>query len=96
MFNDAVDVLEFKDRVIKASLAHGHLVVSTSLQCYVYRYWKHACDKCGSFVNGCDGNRNKWMPCCCCCCCCSVKNWNTPLIFELKDGMVSLIQQTER
>lgn len=41
MFNDAVDVLEFRDRVIKASLGHGHLVVSTSLQCYVYRYWKH-------------------------------------------------------
>ncbi|XP_056613594.1 intraflagellar transport protein 80 homolog isoform X1 [Triplophysa dalaica] len=62
VFNDAVDVLEFRDRVIKATLGHGHLVVSTSLQCYVY----------------------------------SVKNWNTPLIFELKDGMVSLIHQTER
>lgn len=35
--NDAVDVLEFRDRVIKASLAYGHLVVATSLQCYVYR-----------------------------------------------------------
>ncbi|XP_055051737.2 intraflagellar transport protein 80 homolog [Misgurnus anguillicaudatus] len=62
VLNDAVDVLEFRDRVIKASLAHGHLVVATSLQCYVY----------------------------------SVKNWNTPLIFELKEGTVSLIQQTER
>lgn len=37
MMNDAVDVLEFRDRVIKASFAHGHLVVATSLQCYVYK-----------------------------------------------------------
>uniref|UniRef100_A0A667YLZ0 Intraflagellar transport 80 homolog (Chlamydomonas) n=1 Tax=Myripristis murdjan TaxID=586833 RepID=A0A667YLZ0_9TELE len=58
--NDAVDVLEFRDRVIKASLAHGHLVVTTSLQCYVY------------------------------------KNWNTPLIFDLKEGTVSLILQAEK
>lgn len=35
--NDAVDVLEFRDRVIKTSLAYGHLVVATSLQCYVYK-----------------------------------------------------------
>lgn len=35
--DDAVDVLEFRDRVIKASFAHGHLVVATSLQCYVYK-----------------------------------------------------------
>lgn len=35
--NDAEDVLEFRDQVIKASLAHGHLVVATSLQCYIYR-----------------------------------------------------------
>lgn len=37
MLNDAVDILEFRDRVIKASLAYGHLVVATSLQCYVYK-----------------------------------------------------------
>lgn len=37
VLNDAVDLLEFRDRVIKASLAHGHLVVATSLQCYVYK-----------------------------------------------------------
>lgn len=35
--NNAVDVLEFTDRVIKASLAYSHLVVATSLQCYVYK-----------------------------------------------------------
>ncbi|XP_066565457.1 intraflagellar transport protein 80 homolog isoform X2 [Amia ocellicauda] len=58
--NDALDVLEFRDRVIKASLSHGHLVVTTSLQCYV------------------------------------AKNWNTPLIFDLKEGTVSLILQAER
>ncbi|KAK6478690.1 intraflagellar transport protein 80-like protein isoform X1 [Huso huso] len=62
VLNDAVDVLEFRDRVIKASLSHGHLVVTTSLQCYVY----------------------------------SAKNWNTPLIFDLKEGTVSLILQAER
>ncbi|XP_018588159.2 intraflagellar transport protein 80 homolog isoform X1 [Scleropages formosus] len=60
--NDAVDVLEFRDPIIKASLSHSHLVVTTSLQCYVY----------------------------------SVKNWNTPLIFDLKEGTVSLILQAER
>ncbi|KAJ8256291.1 hypothetical protein COCON_G00184430 [Conger conger] len=62
VLNDAVDVLEFRDRVIKASLSHGHLVVTTSLQCYVY----------------------------------STQNWNTPLIFDLKEGSVSLILQAER
>lgn len=35
--NEAVDMLDFRDRVIKASLAYGHLVVATSLQCYVYK-----------------------------------------------------------
>uniref|UniRef100_A0A8C6HZ14 Intraflagellar transport 80 n=1 Tax=Mus spicilegus TaxID=10103 RepID=A0A8C6HZ14_MUSSI len=62
VLNDAVDLLEFRDRVIKASLNHAHLVVSTSLQCYVF----------------------------------STKNWNTPLIFDLKEGTVSLILQAER
>lgn len=37
MMNDAVDILDFRDPVIKASLAFAHLVVATSLQCYVYR-----------------------------------------------------------
>ncbi|XP_072330576.1 intraflagellar transport protein 80 homolog isoform X5 [Scyliorhinus torazame] len=62
VLNDALDVLEFRDRVIKASLSYGHLVVATSLQCYVY----------------------------------STKNWNTPLVFDLKEGTVSLILQAER
>ncbi|XP_074403618.1 intraflagellar transport protein 80 homolog isoform X2 [Zonotrichia albicollis] len=60
--NDAVDLLEFRDRVIKASLNYGFLVVCTSLQCYVF----------------------------------STRNWNTPLIFDLKEGTVSLILQAER
>ncbi|KAH0624120.1 hypothetical protein JD844_007514 [Phrynosoma platyrhinos] len=55
VLNDAVDLLEFRDRVIKASLNYGHLVVSTSLQCYIF----------------------------------SIKNWNTPLIFDLKEGTKS-------
>lgn len=42
VMNDAVDILEFRDRVIKASLAYGHLVVATSLQCYVYKSVAHA------------------------------------------------------
>lgn len=29
-------------------------------------------------------------------CCFSAKNWNTPLIFDLKEGTVSLIVQAER
>ncbi|KAK2847315.1 hypothetical protein Q5P01_010314 [Channa striata] len=62
VMNDAVDVLEFRDRVIKTSLAYGHLVVTTSLQCYVY----------------------------------NSRNWNTPLIFDLKEGTVSLIVQAEK
>ncbi|KAI3354223.1 hypothetical protein L3Q82_018757 [Scortum barcoo] len=62
VMDDAVDVLEFRDRVIKASLAYGHLVVATSLQCYVY----------------------------------NSRNWNTPLIFDLKEGTVSLILQAEK
>lgn len=37
VMNEAVDMLDFRDRVIKASLAYGHLVVATSLQCYVYK-----------------------------------------------------------
>nr|XP_060496906.1 intraflagellar transport protein 80 homolog [Panthera onca] len=39
VLNDAVDLLEFRDRVIKASLNYAHLVVSTSLQCYVFSYF---------------------------------------------------------
>ncbi|XP_069752881.1 intraflagellar transport protein 80 homolog isoform X4 [Narcine bancroftii] len=62
VLNDALDILEFRDRVIKASLSQGHLVVVTTLQCYVY----------------------------------STKNWNTPLIFDLKEGTVSLILQAQR
>lgn len=60
--NEAMDVLEFRDRVVKASLAFGHLVVATSLQFYIY----------------------------------NSKNWNTPLIFDLKEGTVSLIVQAEK
>ena len=57
--NDAWEKLEFRDRIIKVSLSHGHLVVATTSQCYVY----------------------------------TTKNWNTPTIFDLKDGSVSLIAQ---
>ena len=46
----------------QVSLSHGHLVVATTSQCYVY----------------------------------TTKNWNTPIIFDLKEGSVSLIRQTSR
>ena len=32
-------VADFRDRIIKVSLGHGHLVVTTSSQCYIYRYF---------------------------------------------------------
>lgn len=62
VMNDAVEKLDFRDRVIKLSLGFSHLVVATSTQCYLY----------------------------------STKNWNTPVIFELKEGSVTLIKQAER
>ncbi len=43
-------------------MAHGHLVVVTTSQCYVY----------------------------------TTRNWNTPTIFDLKEGSVSLIRQASR
>lgn len=51
VMNDAVDVLEFRDRVIKASLAYGHLVVATSLQCYVYKSVAHSSLTCSFIPN---------------------------------------------
>jgi hypothetical protein len=39
--NDKIQLvlyLDFRDRVIKASLAFSHLVVTTSSQCYIYRW----------------------------------------------------------
>uniref|UniRef100_A0A6A7G623 Intraflagellar transport protein 80 homolog n=2 Tax=Hirondellea gigas TaxID=1518452 RepID=A0A6A7G623_9CRUS len=60
--NDAKEQLELRDRIIKVSLSHGHLIVVTASQVYVY----------------------------------STRNWNTPIIFELKEGSVSLIVQCER
>ena len=60
--NDSWEKLEFRDRIINLSLAHGHLVVVTTSQCYVY----------------------------------TTRNWNTPTIFDLRDGSVSLIVQAER
>ena len=29
---------DFRDRIIKTSLAFNHLVVATTSQCYIYRY----------------------------------------------------------
>jgi intraflagellar transport protein 80 len=34
--NEAKEKLEFRDRIIKVSLAYHHMVVATSSQCYVY------------------------------------------------------------
>ncbi|XP_052215553.1 intraflagellar transport protein 80 homolog isoform X1 [Dreissena polymorpha] len=69
VLNDSYDKLDFRDRVIKASLAFGHLVVATSSQCYIYSW--------GNFLQ-------------------CVKNFNTPMIFDLKEGNVSLIMQAEK
>ena len=38
VLNETYDKLDFRDRVIKASLAFNHLVVATSSQCYIYRF----------------------------------------------------------
>ena len=35
--NDAKEHLEFQDRIIKASLGWGHLIVTTSTQCYIFK-----------------------------------------------------------
>lgn len=37
VLNEGYDKLDFRDRVIKASLAFNHLVVATAAQCYIYR-----------------------------------------------------------
>ncbi|XP_068216977.1 intraflagellar transport protein 80 homolog [Palaemon carinicauda] len=60
--NEAWEKLELRDRIIKVSLAHSHMVVVTSTQAYVY----------------------------------STRNWNTPIIFDLKESNASLIVQDER
>ncbi|KAJ3351960.1 Intraflagellar transport protein 80 [Entophlyctis luteolus] len=36
VINGSVENLEFRDRIVKTSLAFGHLIVATSAQCYVY------------------------------------------------------------
>jgi len=38
VLNEGFDKLDFRDRVIKASLSFNHLVVATAAQCYIYRY----------------------------------------------------------
>ena len=48
--------------ITQTALGHGHLVVATTSQCYVY----------------------------------TTKNWNTPIIFDLKEGSVALIVLAER
>ncbi|EDV28474.1 uncharacterized protein TRIADDRAFT_49567 [Trichoplax adhaerens] len=60
--NDSKEILDFRDRIIKTSLSHDHLLVTTTTQCYIY----------------------------------SCKNWNTPIIIDLKDSTVSLILQSEK
>ncbi|XP_064639074.1 intraflagellar transport protein 80 homolog isoform X2 [Lineus longissimus] len=62
VLNDVLDKLDFRDRIIKVSIAFSHLVVTTASQCYVY----------------------------------TTKNWNTPMIFDLKEGNVTLIMQAEK
>eukprot|EP00033_Pygsuia_biforma_P003426 GCRY01003755.1.p1 GENE.GCRY01003755.1~~GCRY01003755.1.p1 ORF type:complete len:862 (+),score=264.97 GCRY01003755.1:209-2794(+) len=35
---ESSEELDFRDRIVKLSLAYGHLVVCTSLQCYIYSH----------------------------------------------------------
>ena len=39
--NDTVEKLDFRERVVKLSLAFNHLVVATSSQCYLFRLVMH-------------------------------------------------------
>ena len=37
VLNDALEKLDFRDRIIKVALGFSNLVVATSCQCYIYR-----------------------------------------------------------
>ncbi|PAA76732.1 hypothetical protein BOX15_Mlig022764g2, partial [Macrostomum lignano] len=62
VLDDAKDKLDFRDRIVKASLNWNHLVVCTASQCFVY----------------------------------GTRNWNTPTIFDLKGGCVTMIDMSEK
>ena len=61
ILNDPIAVIVIIP-ILQASLSHGHLVVATTSQCYVY----------------------------------NTRNWNTPIIFDLKEGSVSLLLQANK
>lgn len=59
----AVETLsDFREPVLKVSIAYGHLVVTTSSQALVY----------------------------------ATTNWHTPVIIDLKDGLVAYIKQSPK
>lgn len=60
--SDALDKLDFPERVIQLALGYRHLVIVTAAQCYVY----------------------------------STSNFNTPMIFELREGSVTMILLAEK
>ena len=37
VMNDAIEKLDFRDRIIKVALGFSNMVVATSSQCYIYR-----------------------------------------------------------
>jgi len=39
VMNDAKEKLDFRDRVIKTSIGFKYMIVATSSQCYIYRYY---------------------------------------------------------
>ena len=92
---DAREHLEFHDWIVKTSLGWGHLVVTTSTQCYIYK----SVDV--SHSNPTDilyypVNSSPYMLGYVCCSLYSSRNWTTPVTVDLRAGSVSIIVQAER
>ncbi|CAK5051700.1 unnamed protein product [Meloidogyne enterolobii] len=70
--------LETKDRIIKMEIGFNYLIVATSKQLYIFRYFYKNYTK--VFCNF------------------SAKNWNTPIVNDLREGsgLVSLIRLCEK
>ncbi|CAK5075732.1 unnamed protein product [Meloidogyne enterolobii] len=70
--------LETKDRIIKMEIGFNYLIVATSKQLYIFRYFYLNYTK--VFYNF------------------SAKNWNTPIVNDLREGsgLVSLIRLCEK
>lgn len=94
VLNDAREKLEFRDRIIKLSMGFSQMVVATSLQCYVYQSViavMHRLYKANVSSNDFELSCYVFYVNVC-----RAKNWNTPIIFELKEGSVTLAAQSEK